>query len=341
MISQDGARTAADLDFMAAVALRFKTPLAVGETPDGVRFDFTIEGTVEGPQLNGRFPSCVAYLLIDPDGIGTINVRAPLLLNDGAVAELEATGRYFFGADGYRRAIAQDLPNSTLGWCPRFLTGHPRYQWLNRTMCLGIGELRPKEARVDYDLFAVKPSVGGCAPPARQAGSSYPATAAPSYSAASASPYSAVSASPYSAVSASPYSAASAPQGSLFERLGGKSGIQGIAVDWLDALVSNPQLNRQNPKVAKAHSQLRDGPIRQQGIEVLTSLFCQLAGGPCQYSGRSLREAHAPLDISQPDWAIGISELRSVLGRHQVGHTEREELVSIVERTRSDIVTRY
>jgi hypothetical protein len=139
--------------FVASVALRFDTPRSIGETPDGVRLDFQVHGTVKGPALKGKFPSCAAYLLIDPDGVGTINVRAPLLLDDGARAELEATGRYDFGQDGYRRAIANDLPNSALGWCPRFLTGHPRYAWLNRALFLGVGELRPRETRVDYDLF--------------------------------------------------------------------------------------------------------------------------------------------------------------------------------------------
>jgi hypothetical protein len=149
-------RLVPELTFLAAVALRFDTPLSVGETPDGVRLDFRVHGTVEGPALKGRFAPCSAYLLIDPDGVGVINVRAPLQLDDGALAELEATGRYDFGDDGYRRAIEGDLPNSALGWCPRFLTGHPRYLWLNRAQCLGVGELRPKETRVDYDLFILK-----------------------------------------------------------------------------------------------------------------------------------------------------------------------------------------
>jgi hemoglobin len=146
------------LEFAAAVALRFDSPLYVGATPDGVRFDFRVHGTVEGPLLRGKFPPCAAYLLIDSDGIGTINVRAPLLLNDGAVAELEATGRYDFGKDGYDRAVAGNLCNSALGWCPRFLTGDPRYVWLNRAVFLGVGELRPLETRVDYDLFVLTPA---------------------------------------------------------------------------------------------------------------------------------------------------------------------------------------
>jgi hypothetical protein len=148
-------RPSPELKFVAAVSLRFDTPLSVGETPDGVRLDFRVHGTVDGPALKGQFPPCAAYLLIDVDGVGTIHVRAPLLLNDGALAELEATGRYDFGSDGYRRAVAGDLPDSALGWCPRFLTGHPRYLWLNRTLCLGVGELRPRETRVDYDLFVI------------------------------------------------------------------------------------------------------------------------------------------------------------------------------------------
>jgi hypothetical protein len=144
------------LTFVASVLLRFDTPIAVGETYDGVRFHFTVHGSVVGPELNGRFPPCAAYLVIDRDGIGTIHVRAPLLLNDGAAAELEATGRYDFGEDGHRRAVAQDLPNSALGWCPRLVSGHPRYLWLNRVLHLGVGELRPRETRVDYDMFMMR-----------------------------------------------------------------------------------------------------------------------------------------------------------------------------------------
>jgi hypothetical protein len=144
-----------DLTFLASVALRFKTPLSLGETPDGVRLQFEIDGSVNGPRLKGRLAPSTAYLLIDPDGVGLLNVRAPLMLADGARAEIEATGRSDFGSDGYRRATTADLPSSSLGWCPRILTGHPRYAWLNRAQCLGVGELRPKELRIDSDLFFV------------------------------------------------------------------------------------------------------------------------------------------------------------------------------------------
>jgi hypothetical protein len=144
-----------DLTFLASVALRFETLLNVGETPNGVHLQFEVSGSVAGPKLKGRLASSTAYLLVDPDGVGLLNVRAPLVLTDGARAEFEATGRSDFGSEGYRCATVGDLPSSPLGWCPRILTGHPRYAWLNRAQCLGVGELRPKELRIDWDLFFV------------------------------------------------------------------------------------------------------------------------------------------------------------------------------------------
>ena len=157
--SADRTRLKPELEFVAHVALRLGEVTNVGETPDGIRMQFMVHGTVNGAKLRGEFPATtVAYLRIDRDGVGTIDVRAPLNLHDNAVAELEARGRYDFGADGFERALARDLPDSDLGWCPRLVTGDPRYLWLNRTQFLGVGKLRPREGRVDYDLFALRPA---------------------------------------------------------------------------------------------------------------------------------------------------------------------------------------
>jgi hypothetical protein len=155
----DSVRPKPELEFVASVSLRLATVVSVGETPDGVRMQFMVNGSLEGAKLRGKFPSSTAaYLRIDRDGVGTIHVRAPLELHDGAKAELDATGRYDFGEEGFRRAVEGNLPDSDLGWCPRLLTGDARYSWLNRTQFLGVGRLRPGEGRVDYDLFAMSPS---------------------------------------------------------------------------------------------------------------------------------------------------------------------------------------
>lgn len=299
----------AGLRFAAAVALRFDTPLAIGETADGVRFDFRVNGTVTGPELNGKFPPCAAYLLIDPDGIGTINVRAPLLLNDGAVAELEAMGRYDFGEDGYQRAKALDLPNSALGWCPRFLTGDRRYLWLNRTLFVGVGELRPKEARVDYDLFALDPTSVGHVRPAERGGG----------------------ASPFAVRSTRPSSARP-----LYERLGGPEKIHAFMSAFVDGLHSDDQLQRQNPRIASALRRIDQGALKRK----IGDYVCRLAGGPCDYQGRTMRSSHAHLGLSEADWELGANQLSRALREYRIPEGEQQELLALIGSTKADIVTR-
>jgi hemoglobin len=212
-----------ELTFVASVALRFAVPRLVGATPDGARFHFMVQGAVSGPALNGRFPEWAAYLLVDRDGIGTIDVRAPLLLDDGAVAELESKGRYDFGEDGYRRALAKDLPNSALGWCPRFVTGDARYLWLNRVVHVGVGELRPLETRIDYALYSLR---AGDAPHPR-------------------------------------VGPAAVVEPSLYERLGGRAVTDRIADDFFETLITNVRLSRQNPRAAVLHTSLQPAAKRE------------------------------------------------------------------------------
>ncbi|MGA7120138.1 MAG: DUF3237 domain-containing protein [Polyangiaceae bacterium] len=148
----------AQLDYLAHIKVRIDEPLFVGETPEGLRVDFfALEGTVAGPKLNGRvMPRSSDHMFVRPDGIGVIRVRAIIATDDGAMLEVEETGSVDFGTDGYRRALAHDLPlRSELVIAPRVLTGHPKYLWLNRAQCLGVGRTRLDELSFHYDLFAV------------------------------------------------------------------------------------------------------------------------------------------------------------------------------------------
>jgi hemoglobin len=290
-------RQAPNLTFVASVVIRLDAVQSMGETPDGVRLHFNVQGTVDGPSLKGRFPPCSAHLVIDRDGIGTIHVRAPLLLDDGASAELEATGRYDFGPDGYRRAVAGDLPDSSLGWCPRLSSAHPRYQWLNRTLCLGVGELRPREKRVDYDLYAI-------------------ASIAPEHL-------------------DSPALDASSAR-TLYQRLGGRDAIEKIMGGFIDALHEDAQLNRQNPRIAEAMKHVSPVDLKRKVVDFV----CRITGGPCEYRGRPMSAVHAPLAISEADWAIAVEGLRNVLAKYEVGGKEQDELLAAIGTVKPDIVRR-
>jgi len=203
-----------DLKFAATVALSLESSQLVGKTPDGVRLELRVHGEVVGPLLNGKFPSLAAHMLVDETGVGTLNVRAPLVLNDGAVLEIEAIVRYDFGANGYQRAADGDLPDSVVG-ALRFVTGHPRYLWVNRAQCLGVGALYSREKRIVYDLFVISSK----------------------------------------ALVAETSTRSTSPSGtSLCQRLGGQDGLGQIAADFFHGLETNPQLARQNPRFAIANA---------------------------------------------------------------------------------------
>jgi len=321
-------RLTPQLTYFANVALKLnpKTSLTAGRTLDGVHMQFDVSGKVDGPKLKGKFnPGTLAYLRIDPAGIGTINVRAPLLFDDGAIVELEATGRYDFGEDGFDKAVKgpQHLPDSDLGWCPRLLADEQGpYAWLNRLQFLGVGKLVPSELRVDYDLYLVEVGAAAASPPY--------AAASPPYAAAS-PPYAAANL-PYAA--ASPPYAAAPSSASLYERLGRREGIYDLMSASIDSLHGNEQLNRQNAKLAALKDKTDAGALKQK----VTDFICQLAGGPCTYQGKSMRASHGPLDISEADWRVFIDDTIRVMTERGVAQREQHDLLALMETTKRDIV---
>ena len=282
-----------ELKLVASVAIHLDASQSAGEAPDGVRLGLLVHGTVDGPMLKGTIPTLSASMLVDVDGIGTLVVRAPFLLNDGAVLEIEAIVRYDFGPDGYRKAAGGELPDSIVGGCLRFLTGHPRYQWVNRAVCLGVGKLSSQAKRIDYDVFVIEPKLS----PAK------------------------------STMEASP---AATNRTSLCDRLGGRSGISQIVDDFVNGFSSNAQLLRQNPRIALASGRLNRSKV--------TDFICKLTGGPCEYKGRSLKQVHAPLGITDADWAIGGAALTTALDNQHVKKADQAQFLAMVDRLKSDIV---
>jgi len=126
----------------------------------------------------------------------------------------------------------------------------------------------------------------------------------------------------------------SAGQRSLYERLGGVYPIASVVDEFIDRLLVNEILNA-NPAIAAARARV---PVPGLKFHV-TGLVCQVTGGPCTYSGRDMKQAHAHLNISAREWDEMVRVFREVLDKFKVPTAEQAELVAIVESTRGDIVT--
>jgi hemoglobin len=119
----------------------------------------------------------------------------------------------------------------------------------------------------------------------------------------------------------------------LYERLGGVFAIATVVDDFIDRIMVDPRLNA-NPKVNEAHHK-----VARAGFKYLvTEQVCAAAGGPQRYTGRSMRDSHAQLDISEEEWQAFLDDFRQTLDQFKVPTTEQAELFAIVESTKGDIV---
>ena len=130
-------------------------------------------------------------------------------------------------------------------------------------------------------------------------------------------------------------SAASAQPGpkSLYERLGGVYNIATVVDDFIERLLVNATLNA-NPAISEARSRVPTSGLKFQ----VTALVCEVTGGPCKYTGRSMKDSHARLNINERQWQAMVADFRTTLDKYKVPAAEQNELIKIVESTKKDIV---
>jgi hemoglobin len=120
---------------------------------------------------------------------------------------------------------------------------------------------------------------------------------------------------------------------SLYERLGGVYSIATVVDDFINRIMVDPRLNA-NPQADEAHHRVPPAGFKY----LVTEMVCWATGGPQQYTGRSMREAHRHLKITAAEWETFLDDLQQTLDKFGVPEAEQDELKSIVASTREDIV---
>ncbi|MBI3987923.1 MAG: group 1 truncated hemoglobin [Lentisphaerae bacterium] len=119
----------------------------------------------------------------------------------------------------------------------------------------------------------------------------------------------------------------------LYQRLGGVYAIASVVDDFIDRLLVNDILNA-NPAIEAARKRVPTPGLKFR----VTELVCQVTGGPQKYTGRSMKDAHAHLNITEKEWQAMVADFRKTLDKFQVPRKEQSELLAIVEGTKADIV---
>jgi len=117
---------------------------------------------------------------------------------------------------------------------------------------------------------------------------------------------------------------------SLYQRLGGFDRLAALFDDVAPRMAVDPQLAR----FFSGHA--TDSDLRQR--QRLLELLCAETGGPCTYTGRPLKTAHAGLGVGSADWNAFLEHFSASLEHLQVAKGDKDELIALVVRYKSDIV---
>jgi len=115
---------------------------------------------------------------------------------------------------------------------------------------------------------------------------------------------------------------------SLYDRLGGQPAITAVVDDFVANVAADKRINGQfaNTNIPRLKM-------------LLVEQVCAGAGGPCRYTGRDMKSAHAHLKISEADFAALVEDLSRTLDKFKVPATEQGELIAILAPMKGDIVT--
>lgn len=114
----------------------------------------------------------------------------------------------------------------------------------------------------------------------------------------------------------------------LYHRLGGADAIEAVVDEFYDRVLADDRV---------AHF-FDDVDMSQQRAHQ-TQFISAVAGGPVEYTGKEMEEAHAHLDISHDDFDVIAELLAASLEAFDVADSDQEAVLGAVESYRDDVVT--
>lgn len=119
------------------------------------------------------------------------------------------------------------------------------------------------------------------------------------------------------------------PEASLYQRLGGGDAIAAVVDDFVGNVAADPRINQRFSRT--------DIPRLKR---LLVEQLCQGTGGPCVYSGRDMKTAHAGMNVSEAEFNALVEDLGKTLDRFKVPQKEQKELLAILGPMKRDVVTK-
>ncbi len=114
---------------------------------------------------------------------------------------------------------------------------------------------------------------------------------------------------------------------SLYDRLGGQPAITAVVEEFVGRTTTDPRI--------------KERFFNTDAVELkklLVEFVCMATGGPCKYSGRSMVDSHAGMELVDEEFTALVENLVAALDKFKVPEKEKGELLGALGPLKPDIV---
>jgi len=120
----------------------------------------------------------------------------------------------------------------------------------------------------------------------------------------------------------------------LFKSLGGKKGITTVINDFVGNVAADSKINSFFAADVKDPKKLAHFKME------LYNQICEAAGGPCKYTGKSMKDAHAGMGVTGADFDALVGDLVAALDKDGVKPADKMALLGVLGPMKGEIVTK-
>jgi hemoglobin len=133
-------------------------------------------------------------------------------------------------------------------------------------------------------------------------------------------------------LAASTAAVAQASETTLYQNLGGNKAIVAVVDEFVSSVAADKRINAFFAATAADPKRLASFKGK------LVDLICQASGGPCKYTGKSMKAAHEGMGVTGADFDALVEDLVGALDKFNVASKDKDTLLSVLGPMKPDIV---
>jgi hemoglobin len=123
-----------------------------------------------------------------------------------------------------------------------------------------------------------------------------------------------------------------AKEKTLYDNLGKKKGITGVVNDFVGNVGGDARIN------GYFKATVADPKRLAKFKKNLIDQICQAAGGPCVYTGKDMKTAHAGMGVDDAAFGALVEDLVKSLDKFHVAEKDKNTLLGVLGPMKKDIV---